>query len=94
MIGIDDMPKPELAWKYVYGKPLVRPEKIGLLPTQKRRLHKWYEEVTEEGRQFLMVSIKEEHFYCEDVVAIEMAEFFQLFNQDALDKSLLCCYCL
>jgi hypothetical protein len=59
-----------------------------------RRLQKWYEQVTEEGRQFLMVTIKEEHFYCEDTVAIEMAEFFQLFSQDTLEKSLLCCYYL
>jgi hypothetical protein len=59
-----------------------------------RRLHNWYKQVTEEGHQFLMVSIIEEHFYREDYVAIEMVEFFQLFNQDALNKSLLSCYCL
>jgi hypothetical protein len=94
LIGIEDMPKVELAWKYVYGKPLIRPEQIRLLPTQMCKLQKWYEQVTEEGRQFLMVSIKEEHFYHEDAVAIEMAELFQLFSQDTLEKSLLCCYYL
>ena len=49
LIGDADIPKADLAWKFVLGQPLVRPEQVRHLPTQMRRLHEWYMEVIKEG---------------------------------------------
>ena len=84
----------ELAWKYVPGKPLVRPDEEELLPTQMRKLHQWYLREVNAGRESLMVKVKPEHYFHGNDVWIEFPEIFQLFNQDALDKSLVSCYCL
>jgi hypothetical protein len=46
------------------------------------------------AREFVLMKITEDHFLGEDLVHIEFDEFFQLFNQDALDKSLLSAYVL
>jgi hypothetical protein len=45
-------------------------------------------------QQFLLMKITRDHFLGEDLVHIEFDEFFQLFNQDALDKSLVGAYVL
>ncbi|XP_073362168.1 uncharacterized protein [Aegilops tauschii subsp. strangulata] len=81
--------------KYHYGKPLVKDERS--LTTMMRRLHDWYMKTCREsgGRDTLMLRVKEEH----DLVGIELLnvpfeEFFQFFNQKALDKSTVTCYCL
>ena len=44
-LGIEEVPTmdpKELAWKYVPGNPLVRPEEVPLLSPQMCRLHDWY----------------------------------------------------
>ena len=51
-------------------------------------------EVIKEGREMLMVAVKNEHYFREDLLCIELEELFQLYNQDALDKSIVSCYCL
>jgi hypothetical protein len=98
LLGIEDLPtnidEKELAWKYVPGNPLVRPEEVELLSTQMRRLHDWYLREIKAGRESLMVKVKPEHYFHGKDVWIEFPEIFQLFNQDALDKSLVSCYCL
>jgi len=94
LLGKEDIPKADLAWKFVLGQPLVRPERVPLLPTQMRRLHEWYMEVTKTGRSMLMVKFKNEHYFREGELIIELEELFQLYNQDALDKSIVSCYCL
>jgi hypothetical protein len=38
-----------VAWNYVKGGPMVRPELEPELPTQLRKLHKWYLKVAKEG---------------------------------------------
>jgi hypothetical protein len=40
------------------------------------------------------VAVKKEHYFREDTINIELEELFQLYNQDALDKSIVSCYCL
>jgi hypothetical protein len=45
-------------------------------------------------QQFLLIKITRDHFLGEDLVHIEFDEFFQLFNPDALDKSLVSAYVL
>jgi hypothetical protein len=89
-----EIPKADLAWTYRYGQPMVRPEQVQHLPTQMRRLHEWYMQQTKEGRKMLLVKVKREHYFRDGEIHIELEELFQLFNQDALDKSIVTCYCL
>ena len=93
-IGDTGFPIAEIAWKYVHGQTLVRPEQVLNLSTQMRRLHDWYMKVAKQEQTMLMVAVKEEHFLQEYEVHIDFPELFQLYNQDALDKSLVTCYCL
>ena len=81
--------------RYEYGKPLVKDEKS--LTTMMRRLHDWYLKICREsgGRSTLYARVKPEH----DLVGIELLpipfeEFYQFFNQLALDKTTVACYCL
>jgi hypothetical protein len=45
-------------------------------------------------QDFLVMKITKDHFLGEDLVHIEFDEFFQLFNKDTLDKSLVSAYVL
>ena len=81
--------------RYEYGKPLVKDERS--LTTMMRRLHDWYMKTCREsdGMNSLTLRVKPEH----DLIGIELLnvpfeEFFQFFNQKALDKSTITCYCL
>ena len=94
-LGLDDTPKCELAYKYVLGKPLVRPEEVHHLPTRMRHLHQWYMDITKGGNaNWLTVDVRDEHYFRPSTMHIEMSELFQLFNQDAIDKVIISCYCL
>ena len=85
----------EIKRKYVCGEPLVKPEEVKNLPTRMYELHQWYMNITKiSDRLSLMVNVKKEHYYHEKAVSIEYFELFQLYNQDALDKSIVSCYCL
>ena len=84
----------EIKRKYVQGQPLVKPEEVKNLPTRMYELHQWYMNITKiSNRESLMVNVKEEHYFHEKAVSVEYSEL-QLFNQDALDKSIVSCYCL
>src|SRR4051812_27446509 len=81
--------------RYEYGKPLVKDERS--LTTMMRRLHDWYMKTCREsgGRNTLYMRVKPGH----DLVGIELLhvpfeEFYQFFNQLALDKATVTCYCL
>ena len=81
--------------RYEYGKPLVKDEKS--LTTMMRRLHDWYLKICREswGRSTLYARVKPEH----DLVGIELLpipfeEFYQFFNQLALNKTAITCYYL
>ena len=94
LLGTEEVLMAELAWKYVPGNPLVRPEQVPHLSTQMRRLHEWYMREAKQGRQMLMVRVKKDQFFTESLIMIEFSENFQLYNLDALDKSIVSCYCL
>ena len=82
-------------YKYQHGKPLVRPEEVPNLPTKMRRLHQCYMEKAKKGTNWLILGIKDEHFLREKAeVHIEFEELFQLFNLDAIDKSIVSAYYL
>ena len=80
--------------RYEYGKPLVKDEKS--LTTMMRRFHDCYMETCKEsGKDTLTLRVKEEHDLVGiDLVSVPFEEFFQFFNQMALDKIIVTCYCL
>ena len=98
LLEIEDMPvlkEEEIKRKYARGQPLVKPEEVKKLPTRMYELHQWYMDIIKRSdRESLMVYVKKDHYYHEKVVAVEYSELFQLYNQDALDKSIVSCYCL
>ena len=74
---------------------MVKPEEVKKLSTRMYELHEWYmKETKTTDREPLMVRVKPEHYYHENALYDEFTELFLLFNQDALDKSLVSCYCL
>ena len=82
-------------FKYEYGNPLVKDGTT--LTMMMRRFHDWYMKTCREfdGMSTLTLRVKPEH----DLVGIELLnvpfeELFQFFNQKALDKSTITCYCL
>ena len=82
---------------YQHGKPLVKSDdQLKQLPTMMRRLHEWYMDTCRKsGADSMLLRIKEEHdLIGVEVMPVEFVELFQLFNQDALDKQLMSCYCL
>ena len=81
--------------KYHYGKPLVKDERS--LSTMMRRLHDWYLKICRDsgGRSTLYVRVKKEHDLVGiDLLPVPFEEFYQFFNQLALDKATVTCYCL
>ena len=78
-----------------HGKPLVKDESPALT-TMMQRFHEWYMETcSKSGKDALTMRIKEEHdLIGMDLFSVEFGEFFQLYNQKALDKSLVTCFCL
>ena len=81
--------------RYEYGKPLVKDEKS--LTTMMRRFHSWYMKTCREseGKNSLYLNIKEEHdLISNDLLCVPFDEFFAFFNQKALDKLMVFCYCL
>jgi hypothetical protein len=90
-----EFPMAELAYRYQHGKPLVKPEEVRLLPTQMRKLHEWYMEASKEGTNYIIAGVKDEHYFNGDEeIYVEFDELFQFYNQDAVDKSIVSCYCL
>jgi hypothetical protein len=89
-----ELPKAVVARRYVRGEPLVSDEKYRQLPTHLRNLHDWYMDAAKDGQTMLVADLPEEYYFREETIHIEFPELFQLFNLDALDKSLVSCYCL
>ena len=54
----------------------------------------WYMTAAKEGRIYLMAAVKEQHYFREYAVQVEFSELFQMYNQLALVKSIISCYCL
>ena len=82
-------------FRYQYVQPLVKPDPPPLT-TMMRRLHEWYMKTcSESGKGILTLRIKEEHdLVGMDQLSVEFDELFQLYNQKALAKTLVTCYCL
>ena len=82
----------ELAYSYVLGQPLVTDP--ASITTQLWKLHNWYMAASKKEKFYFMAGVKEEHFFREYAVQVEFSELFQMYNQRALDKSIISCYCL
>jgi hypothetical protein len=87
-------PKAEQAYLYSFGKDLVKPEKKEQLGTQMRKLHDWYLSVNKREIGSLSLTYGQQHWYESGRLQIEFEELFMLYNGDALDISLVSCYCL
>jgi hypothetical protein len=98
LLGLEEIPgitEEEVKYQYVRGKPLVKPDDVKLLPTRLYNLHTWYmQETANTNQESLMVKVKKKHYFHKKDLWIHYSELFQLFNQDALDKSIVSCYCL
>ena len=80
---------------YEYGISLVNPKSLSSVGTQMYLLNKWYLRACDNEEAWLIVRIRpEQYFNGYDVLHIEFNELQKLLNRDALDKSLLSCWCL
>ena len=85
----------ELKHPFEIGKPLVRPNQVKDLPSKMRRVHQWYMKEAAKGGNWIYVHHKNEHYgHGDDMVMIEFAELYQLYQMDDLHKSILSAYCL
>ena len=73
---------------------MVSKEKLKQMPTHMRNLHEWYLREVKRDRTMIVAKVPEEYFFQAERVHVELSELFQLYNFDALDKSLMSCYCL
>ena len=79
----------------MYGRSLVNPKSWSSLGTQMFLLNKWYLNACAKEEAWLLARVRPEHYSSGyDVLHIEFNELYQLLNQDALDRSLLSCWCL
>jgi hypothetical protein len=83
-------PKP----KFIMGGPLVSKEKLEDLPTNMRYLHTWYMNEAKNGRIMIVARVPREYYGLPEDIHVDFDELFQMYNCDALDKSLMSCYCL
>jgi hypothetical protein len=83
-------PKP----KFVMGGPLVSKEKLEDLPTNMCYLHTWYLNEAKNGRIMIVARVPREYYGRPEDIHVDFDELFQMYNCDALDKSLMSCYCL
>ncbi|KAK1662679.1 hypothetical protein QYE76_050838 [Lolium multiflorum] len=94
MAAADIVPTADIVPQFVYGADLVSKEQLHKLPTHMRNLHQWYLDACKENIRFIVAHIPREYYYRKEEIHIEINELWQLFNLDALDKSLMSCYCL
>jgi hypothetical protein len=86
----------EVMRKYVRGEDLVDPAMVRTLPARLHQLNAWYLRTTksQEG-DWLYGKIPKDFFGPgDDEVQIEYCELWQLFNFDALDKSIISAFCM
>ena len=81
--------------KYVPGMPLVWERLLVNLPTRMYELHKWHMQMAGNELRYLEVKVEEQHYFRgQTSFNVPMEEFWFLFNQDAVDVSLVSCWVL
>ena len=83
-------------WKiFEHGKSLYNLAALSDLGTQMYLLNKWYMEACARKETWLLVRIRHRHYFCcDDIIHVPFSKLHQLCHMDALDKSLVSCYCL
>ena len=95
--GTEEIPVHEGAQrkKFVIGEPLIWPQLVPLLPTKMWRLHEWYMKMSNDETIMFAIQIKDEHYFRgADDIWIEFISLYELYNQDAIDKSLISAWVL
>ena len=59
-----------------------------------RQLNEWYLKAAKKDIIGVMARVKEEHYFQEYGVQVDFSELFQLYNQRALDKAIISCFCV
>ena len=92
----DKFPKAVVAPKptFVMGEPLVSKERLDELPTHLRNLHAWYLTAARNERIMTVAKVPREYYFRPDEIHVDFSELFHMYNFEALDKSLVSCYCL
>jgi hypothetical protein len=92
----DRLPKVVVAPKpqFIMGASLASKEKFEDLPTNIGYLHTWYLNEAKNGRTMIVARVPREYYGRPEDIHIDFDELFQMYNCDALDKSLMSCYCL
>ena len=77
------------------GEPLMWEELIPRLPTRMRELHAWYMKASASKDVCFRAQIQDRHFHWGlDDIWIYFENLYDLYHQDALDKSLLNVFCM
>ena len=77
------------------GEPLMWEELIPTLPTRMRELHAWYLKASASKDKVFRARIQDRNFHRGmDDIWIEFENLYDLYHQDALDKSLLSVFCM
>jgi hypothetical protein len=72
----------------------MRVERLEELPTHMRHLHAWYLTAAKKGRIMIVGNVPREYYGRPEEIHVDFDELFQMYNCEALDKSLMSCYCL
>jgi hypothetical protein len=64
------------------------------MPAHLQNLHAWYLISSKHEQTMIIAKVAKEYYFREEEIHIDFLELFQLMNQEALDKSLISCYCL
>ena len=92
----DVLPKAVPVRLYTVGEYLVTRAEWLELPTHMRALHDWYMDEIRHNpdRKWIVMDVAPEYYFKKDEIHIEFNELFQLYHFDAIDKTLMSCYCL
>jgi hypothetical protein len=74
-------------------------QRNGIIPEPIRenwdlRARNWFLDACKVDQRYIVVNIPEEYYFRREDLHIEISELWQLFNFEALNKSLISCYCL
>ena len=85
-----DISKGAVVRQFELGKALVNPDKERNLTTQMRRLHQWYMEQSGQGFQAFPVRHTDDYFHNGDgSFWVYFKDLYELYNEDALDVSIV-----
>ena len=73
----------------------MNPKHQHVLGTQMFAINNWCMEASKGRVDWISVQIRNHHYFRgDDLILVQMGELHQLCHMDALDKSLISCFCL